>query len=334
MPRELNKYFYLKIGSQNHLAVDWLAGRHEQADIVGPAAVVFFDGLSEAAYRKAIRAGQPAAGMSTQAFDFCRCGEPEFRADRRLVVICSGRVWILRPSGTVRIRKPTPELDEDSRNTCKLLPVESLTAEPIPLKDVPAVLAGISSDRFVGGGTFRPINHWGNWKAIDIAVWRHGGPEPDWSQRHWRPTRQGRRQLLECLSSTEIETLLARLLEERGCFVPARCGGTLKDIDLFAHNDGSSPVVLDGGKYGRMVIPAAVGDRAGTLSVQVKSWASGDNHSKSAAVDALVGLNVVGPGSFDARWLHAVILQSPATRRWLARSLNWLPRNILTRFGL
>jgi hypothetical protein len=32
---------------------------------------VFFDGLTEATYRKAIRADQPAPGMSTEASDFC-----------------------------------------------------------------------------------------------------------------------------------------------------------------------------------------------------------------------------------------------------------------------
>src|SRR5207247_1001715 len=93
-------------------------------------------------------------------------------------------------------------------------------------KDVPLVLASITANQFYTRGTFRRINDWGNYKAIDCAVGkRFQGDhwEPDlcavgkrFQGDHWEPDQQGPAQILECLSSVELETLVAKLLEAHG----------------------------------------------------------------------------------------------------------------------
>lgn len=57
-----------------------------------------------------------------------------------------------------------------------------------------------------------------------------------------------------------LETLVARLFEAKGCFVPAHHGGMMKDIDLFAHNDTSKPI-----RVGPLKIPASR-----SVSIQIK----------------------------------------------------------------
>ena len=68
------------------------------------------------------------------------------------------------------------------------------------------------------------------------------------------------RHLLECLGSVELETLVAKVFEAAGCFVPAYRGGCIQDLDLFAHNYRAVDIELDG-----LVVPA--GER---ISIQVK----------------------------------------------------------------
>ena len=43
---------------------------------------------------------------------------------------------------------------------------------------------------------------------------------------------------LECLSPIEFETLIAKLKEEEGYYVPAYKGGMLKDYDLICKKNG------------------------------------------------------------------------------------------------
>jgi hypothetical protein len=67
-----------------------------------------------------------------------------------------------------------------------------------------------------------PIKHYGNCKALNFML-TGITPEVD-SFEHY----------LRCLSSMEFETLIAKIFEEQGYFVPAYRGGTLRRYDLFA----------------------------------------------------------------------------------------------------
>jgi hypothetical protein len=230
-----------------------------------------------------------------------------------MVVIDAGEVWVLKPAGEVKFLPSEPN-EEGHPHTPKAMPVAIVTR--LPCKAVPTVLAGIGANQYYTRGTFRALNDWGNFKAVDWAASRVG------RGGHWNLDANGPDQLLECLGSTELETLVARLFEAQGCFVPAHRGGLMKDIDVFAHNDGAKPI-----RMGSLLIPAR-----GSISVQVKRWADGMKCPSN--VDCLVGLGVTGPNTIDAGQLLHLVREAPSVARWLRRSLDWLPSEFLEKFSL
>jgi hypothetical protein len=221
-------------------------------------------------------------------------------------VIHNAQIWFLRPAGPVEFG-PSEEYELGGRHTPKRMNVEILGGHPRRLVDVPEVLATLPSNQYLARGTFRPIDDWGCFKAIDVAA---GLPTEG---AHWEIGDQNCDQLIECIGSSAMETLVAKILEANGCFVPAHRGGTVKDIDLIAHNDFQSEI-----RIGEMVIPAR-----SAVSVQVKRWASGIR--KPDAADFLVGIDATGPGSLGSSWILRETVKMPEVRRWFLRSISWLP---------
>ena len=295
-------YFYLKLGRGNALVKDWLAGRNP---LKCPAAPIYFDNLTKADYTAGKGGKEPG--------EFVRRGTVPYRHHTLMVVVHDGEVWVMKPAGPVRFLSSEPN-EEGQPHTPKAMPIEIVARRPC--KEVPPVLASIGANQYYTRGTFRRLNDWGNFKAVDYVAGRVGQGE------HWKPARNGADQLLECLGSTELETLVAKLLEAHGCFVPAYRGGVMKDIDLFAHNDGTRPI-----RVGALQIPAKE-----SASVQVKRWAEG--MECPAGVDVLIGIGVKGPRTVNAEQLLDLVRACPSAAWWLKRSLHWLPKSLLDKIGL
>ena len=293
-------YYYLKLGPSNSEAQDWINGKNQ---LSRPAVVIYFGETKVA---------ELIAGTG-QAADFCRAGLPKNHDQTIMIVIHSGKIWFLKPEGEVQ-ELPTITDWNKTQSIPKAMPVRVLLEKD--LKDVSPVLASIAASRRLGSGTFREIDNWGNIKAIEAALGRPIPPD------QLKKENMGPAQLLECLSSTELETLVAKLFESKGCFVPAYRGGVLKDIDIFAHNDSNQEIALDS-----LRIPSK-----GSLSIQVKGWAE---LKRPDAVDCLIGLNPKpGDGSFDAGWLLNQVREEPKVCLWLKRSLSWLPQDFLSAYGI
>lgn len=296
-------YYHLKIGRGNGLAEQWLKGENPLGQ---PAAVVFFDNLTAKDYENGSGAGQAREFID-------RASTPEKREQTLMVVVCGGKVWLLEPKGAVEFL-PSELNEEGTPHTPKVMPVKIVVHQEC--KDVPMVLAGIGVNQYYAQGTFRKLNDWGNFKAIDSVAKRVGKGE------HWDLEQNGPDQLIECLGSTELETLVAKVFEAHGCFVPAYRGGAMKDIDLFAYNDGAKPVQM-----GPLIIPAGE-----SVSVQVKRWANGMECPPAA--DCLVGLGVIGPQTINGDRLLQLVREASSVRKWLRRSLHWLPETLLEKFDL
>lgn len=317
-------YFFIKLGKGNNEASS-LEGKH-------PTASIYFDALGKSAYEKQNKG-------KSQAKLFIGCGKKENRANTVMVVVHNATVWLLQPASEVEFSERRKS-EEGSWHTKKTMSVKVLVK--VPSKEVPPVLASIACSQFHARNTFTRITHWGNKKAIDYVLQKFGKDKTrTWFpstneadkkiEEHWRKLdedgnpNQTAAQLLECLGSTEVETLLAKLLEDGGCHVPAHRGGTLGDIDLFAWNDTSSPLNLDGLKIGK--------DKRVTL--QVKTWAN--EHKRNNTVDYLIGFGVKkGKRTFNEDWLLNQVKQRPLVLKWLKRSLDWLPEWYLNleQFGL
>jgi hypothetical protein len=296
------EYFYLKLGMGNQEADARLSKSP-------PDAAVFFDALSQANYE--------AGRGNAQAQLFWERGRENNREDTIMVVIRRGEIWFLKPAGEVQFSSPYLGPNGDTL-TSKTMRVQILKRSLC--KDVPPVLAGVGSSQYHGRRTFTKIGHWGNLKAIDCVLGRPVGNAS--KEEHWDLKQQGSAQLLECLGSTELETLVGKLFEAHGCHVPAYLGGTLSDIDLFAYNDTAGPIRID-------PIKIPPGER---ISVQVKTWSG---LTCPECVDYLIGLDAVsGPKTFNSEWILARVKKCPSVLAWVKRSLNWLPEDFLRKFDL
>lgn len=168
-------------------------------------------------------------------------------------------------------------------------------------------------------GTFREIEparggaYLGNIAAIQSVI------------RHWQPNFKV--DPLDCLSSLEFETLIAKILEEHCCFVPAYKGGFLKDVDLIAKPTKMKSIAGMSIETGR------------NIAVQLKLSIDRSllNDLRYERVNYLIGLNddesmrrnfensELSHLCFGRAWLRKALWESPCASEWLKQSLEWLP---------
>jgi len=294
-------YYYLKIGRGNGDADAWLAGRNP---LGCPAAVIYFDDRPEEVYFE----GEGEA----QARAFWQCGREHADRQAVFIVIFAGEVWFLRPAGPIQFLRAI--WHGRRRILPKAMPVEIF--KRVSTREVPFVLATMPTNRYLSSGTFRKIGHPGNLRAIDVVL---GNPPRGalWECDRGQPER-----LIQCLSSVEFETLVARIFEAAGCHVPAYRGGCIPEVDIFAHNPTR-----------RMISLGDVGIRPRrSLSCQVKlklreGW-------RPQGADVVICGERNGEEVLGADWVLNRVLESPSVRRWLQRSLAWLPEGFLGVYGL
>lgn len=292
----MNKYIFAKIDRGNRLADVYLQGKGE---VDFPAIPIYFECEhdNEADFLK-------FGGAKGQGELFFECGRN--CAGKFIVVIYEGKIHFLQPSGSVVFRKSTIKEKENCDGWIKLLPVELLTS--ISIAEVPAVLAGIGANRYYSSGTFREISDSGNILAIKVML----------GQKIDIPTSPSITHAIECLGSVEFETLIAKLFEEAGCFVPAYRGGNMQGVDLFVHNKSHRDIFL-----GRVGLHS--GERK---SIQVKL--ASKIKTPPPGIDLLVAGNVEeSADTLGVEWLKSTLQQCTSTREWLFASLEWLPQSYL-----
>jgi hypothetical protein len=287
----MNQFFYAKIDTANRSADRYLTGNGE---IGSPCVPIYFDGSADNEEDFLSRGGAREQGQL-----FFECGRNS--ANKFIVVIYGGEVVMLEPTGPIQFVKS--EVQPGYDGFVKLLPVREVIRQPV--KDVPAILAGINANRYYSSGTFREISDNGNKTALQCILDK---------SKVQMPLQCTATHALECLSSVELETLVAKLFEELGCFVPAYRGGMIKDVDLFVHNNSGNELTLCG-----VTLPSK-----SRYSLQVKLRLNAKKIPNG--VDYLItGSDASDPSILGSSWLSEAIKCSPATRDWLFSSLSWLP---------
>ncbi|MGN2248115.1 hypothetical protein ACFWZ3_15650 [Frateuria sp. GZRR35] len=237
-----------------------------------------------------------------------------------ILTIDEGRVWIYEPTAGPHEYGLIPGFSGEPEGIL----VKGYEVRPlvdrrgIPASAVPLILSTMKVNQAFSRNTFTEIlggefdRYRGNIAAIKAALEETGegfAVDP-----------------LECLSAVEFETLVAKLFEADGCFVPAYRGGVMKDVDLYVYTEGAEAGAL-------IPLPA---DRV--LNVQLKlsakadkeqlvRWLNADPHNLLISLDDEVP-NAVG--CCRERWItrHGVrqwLADRPEVGRWLERSLKWLP---------
>ncbi len=288
------QYFYIKVGTQNCLVEECLIKPKRKT------VCIFFGNTTAENYSLA-----PNFKTVQQFIDIAK---PGARKKTVIMVVHHSKVWFLKPAGNVVFGDPESTFD-GLLHTRKILPVEVIGGAPKRLLDLPPIISGIPSNQFLARGTFREIkSDWGCKKAIDV-----GAGIPTRGSDHWDPSLQGFDQVVECLGSLELETLVAKIFEAAGCFVPANRGGLIKDVDIFARNDLARTINVGG-----IQIPRRDG-----ITIQVKRWPASERERGQA--DYMIGAAVEGDRCFGSKWLLDQAAASDEVWQWFARSLNWLP---------
>ena len=178
----------------------------------------------------------------------------------------------------------------------------------IKVVECPLVLATIKSNTRLTMGTFKSIedpnnpdshmnSYYGNIKALEYIL--HDKKE--------KVSVDSFAEYMECLSPIEFETLIAKLKEEEGYFVPAYKGGMLKDYDLICKKDGRQE------------------------NIQIKLNLSKDTYNKYKKKGLIIycvskSEKIVDPTVtiYDWQDIEKLINKSPNTKKWLSQTLDWV----------
>ena len=178
----------------------------------------------------------------------------------------------------------------------------------IKVVECPLVLATIKSNTRLTMGTFKSIedpnnpdshmnSYYGNIKALEYIL--HDKKE--------KVSVDSFAEYMECLSPIEFETLIAKLKEEEGYFVPAYKGGMLKDYDLICNKDGRQE------------------------NIQIKLNLSKDTYNKYKKKGLIIycvskSEKIVDPTVtiYDWQDIEKLINKSPNTKKWLSQTLDWV----------
>lgn len=312
------RHYFTKIGPGNTLAPP-LLGEQRLGE---PVLAGFFRAVRLPEIRDHNREQRPR--FSYQAIDLYRWAQGELEGFA--INLAQGVLRILEPTGAMyemerdlfeKTVGPTPNKDD----VPKLVPVRIVQEERIT--HIPTILTQINANRRLSSSTFKEITgDFGLGLAIDYVLFKGGLLE-----QYPRSTPETRTvdHLLQCLGTNELITLVARLLQEHGLYVPAPNGGFVKNIDLFACNDRPREIELEG-----LRVPGRSAFRSGAITLQVRDSAQETRPEVSPEVDYLIQLNAETDTSESARvlnrdWIEKMLRRSPRTRGYLDRLLRWVP---------
>lgn len=226
------------------------------------------------------------------------------------ITIDSGKIWIYSP-----VRGPFEDpLIKSPGGQVNDLPkfFEVKIIKVVNVTDAPLVLSSMRANRWLSSGTFTPladIRYQGNIEAARTVASLTG-----------RPISR-----LDCLSSVELETLIAKLFEEQGFFVPAYRGGFVDGFDLVVEPPASPvPVPFDIAEDG-MPLAIQVKLRVTDEGSVAKWLKKGKNRYLITAQNELTKKLQLTTGQvFTRSWLAEALAISPLTRKWLERSTYWI----------
>lgn len=287
------KYFYAQIGKGNKLAKEYLRG---ESALKTPAIPIFFD--CEFGNRQEFL---DKGGAKEQGRNYFWCSDNH--ANAIIVVINNGKLFLVRPEGEVVFWKCNQGSDSSKKSEyIKLLPISIILEKS--LLQVPAIVSDMRTNAYFYSGAFREIRDLGNIRAIQTVL---NVPERKFNFDHSE-------ELLFCLSSMELQTLIAKIFEEAGCFVPAYGSGAIEGIDIIAKNMKSVDIVV-----GEYCIPAN-----SSISFQVKRTTN--LTSPTSGCDYLISINN------NAKELLDVVRDTETTKQWLENSLSWVSNGVLLEY--
>ena len=163
-----------------------------------------------------------------EAYNFIQLYKEDPEA--RLITI-DKKIWIYKIIGQIKYESTDAIVQKKSDQTSEKIVSKYYDVEIIPTrdKDVPYILESMKTNQAFSRNTFTMIDekkYGGNIAAIKFLIGELNDFKID---------------PLKTLSSVQLETLVVKIFEKNGAFIPAWRGGTLKGIDIIAKFDGNIP---------------------------------------------------------------------------------------------
>jgi len=250
---------------------------------------------------------------SSEARDFVALADMPHRwRYARIVVIDGGLVWVLQPASGIEEFDCTRVSSLPEKDTAKTMRVAVIGKKL--QKDVPFILGSLRVNRYFSSGTFSSIGD--KYTAQKVAIEASlSTPDKDLISVFLA---QSNLRWIDFISSSELETLIAKLFEDYGCFVPSRIPGSTQTIDILATNDLDQSINVNG-----VDLPPAA-----TISLQIKHGDYKPKKNELDEVDYFFISGKFGPENTDKilgfHWLEGAMRDAPRTAKWLSRSLDWV----------
>ena len=249
--------------------------------------------------------------------------------DPIIVTIGSGHAWIYRPIGAPK----SGDKFEFVRNGEKTFDLPKyyevdFIVDGVPISSVPFILASMKANKAFSRSTFREIR---SVAADELASYR-GNVAAIQSLIGWDPGFSV--DPLECIASVEFETLIAKLVESNGFFVPAHRGGVLKDIDLFAYLEREAENrLLKLGEQRVISIQLKLAVRSKGARSQLREWLHSSKENFLITLESRPSVELKefsDQGRYLTRdWVKSAVARVPTVDRWLSRSLQWAVKPVI-----
>jgi hypothetical protein len=196
-------------------------------------APIFFGPYKPEEYISALENNEKLEGLNKkqlrEACNFIQLYKKDPEA--RLITI-DEKIWIYKIAGQIK-HESTDVIVQKKRDQIseKIVPkyYDIKILETCKIEEAPYILATMKTNQAFSRNTFRMIDekkYEGNIAAIKSLIGELNNCKID---------------PLKTLSSVQLETLVVKIFEKNGAFIPAWRGGTFKDIDIIAKFDGNIP---------------------------------------------------------------------------------------------
>ena len=234
--------------------------------------------------------------------------------EARIITIGDEKIWIYKIKG--QIKNGNIEFDKIRP---KYYDIEFIKKKKdFKIEDVPYILATMKTNQAFLRNTFRKIDekkYEGNIAAIKFLIGELNDFKID---------------PLKTLSSVQLETLVVKIFEKNGAFIPAWRGGTLKWVDIFAKFEGNIPDNLLIKKI-----------KEKNINIQVKLQLNDENKVKDLKKSLADSNNFFlitaddGPHKdlkeyhekkyLTSKWIKKQIYNYDEIKKWYEECIKWLP---------
>jgi hypothetical protein len=255
-----------------------------------------------------------------EAYNFIQLYKKDPEA--RLITI-DDKIWIYKIIGQIKYESTDDIVQKKSDQTSEKIVPKYYDIEIInscEIKEAPYILATMKTNQAFSRDTFRRIDekkYGGNIAAIKYLIGELNDFKID---------------PLKTLSSVQLETLVAKIFEKNGAFIPAWRGGTLKDIDIIAKFDGNIPDNL---------LIKKIQEKDKDINIQVKIKLNDENNVNDLKefLDKPNTFLITGDDEpidklkdyaedkqyLTSKWIKKQIYSYDEIKKWYEKCIEWLP---------